>query len=852
MVANCGASVSLVRDGSGRAKLSATFVVSRAPSPAERLSDLVEHVTLTAELQAAVEEKLPRWVAFEVAEHPSSRVRADGPFGRAAISLNLSGGEAADLLRAIVARSGGPQLRAEIHLPDGDVGAEVSLAEILGAELDGDPAWLRIATLGADGLVEIPPVRRPRAAPSRLGNVVMVQGTHVLPMQMAVRPDVLRPQPFIPLRPQVPGHGTLQTFTPLAPVAEPGGPVLVDAEPLMKDRADASLRWYVPMWAFDAPTRGATPEEATFLFRVRSDGHTSDGREAIVASISFRLRETMPAATREAAGGLAPDAVRPVALDDLRVSLGVPFRDPGQAEHTEYHPAASVTRSGGFLDVTFELRDQWARMAYGCLSTSGFQSGPAQLVVTATHRGWRSEPWSRVLGGAKVMGLGGAGGVLKRPAITQLAQNRLTVMGRPLLLDAVHIAPLLQPRWVAGQATVTLPPIDAFVDCGAAGDLYRRVDGVQESAIGCQSAFSLGQGDPRTHEPVEVVAAGTWAKVLRSLTRPRVFLVVPNVHCVGRYGPGSGERAYTPTLLLSSTLDADDPGNIRCVLAAGLQPDLPPHVRAAIADELGAAEGGPVQIETPWQAGLTPTLTWAVPGKVQVEAVPSDTGFAVLLDTDIPGFLVLQSLLRTGGVSGLARWTLPDGTEVTSTLRLALDRITGPESGVIQITGSGVQRQLTNRLGRRVAVEEVRTGRRVIANVGRVLQPAEALDVTLSEDVHDLVVVAEVEPGAETLEEMRAYVEDLQLKLTLVAEAAIAAGNSVAVAVHLVDDVDIRTVTLNASHRQDEVVFTLPLTRYLSNPALQVVVEGDGVPSTTFTWSIRDQGVLIPIPVAHV
>ncbi|RMB59619.1 hypothetical protein [Tessaracoccus antarcticus] len=844
--------VSLVRDAAGRPRLSATFIVSRPPTPDERLGDLVEHVTLTAELQADVEGTLPLAVAFEVVGHPSSWVWVDGPFGRGALSLILSGTQAADLLRAVASRSGGPHLHAEVLLAGGTVETEVPLGELLGTELDGDPAWLRVVTLGGDALVEVPPVRRPRATPSGFTNVVMLQGIHAMPLQMAVRPEVTRPEPFIPMQPQMLVHGTFETFTAMAPVVDTSGPVLPSAGALMKDRADPARRWYVPTWGFDAPARGTAPEAAAFRFTVRSDGHTSDGREAIIATISIRLRESVPAAAEEVATDVDETAVRPVVLDDLRVSLAIPFRDPGEAERVQYHPAASTTRGDGVLAVTFELRDQWARMAYGALSSRGFQSVPARLVVTATHRGWQSVPWSRVLGGTKEIGLTGVAGAMQHPAIAQLAQNRLAVLGNPLLLDAAQIAPLMQRRWVPGQATVTVPPIDVFVDCGISGDLYRRVQGAEESAIGCQSAFSLGQGDPRTHEPVQVAAAGTCARVLRSLTRPGVFLVVATTHCVGRYGPDSGERAYRPTLLLSSTLDADDPGNIRCVLAAGLQPDLPPHIRAAIVDELEEAEGGPVQLEDPWQAGLSPTLAWAVPPTVQVEAVASDTGFAVLLDTDIPGFLTLQNLLRTSGVSGLARWSLPDGTEVTSTLRLALDRITGPRTGFVQITGSGTRRQLINRLGRRVAVGELRAGRRVLATVGQVLDPAGSLEVTLEQDTPDVVVEATVEPGAETLEEMRAYVEDLQLKLTLVADTAIPAGDAIVVTAHLVDDTDIRTVTLHASHRQDELVFALPLTRYLAHPVLKVRTEGTGILSTSFTWSIRDQGVLIPIPAAHI
>lgn len=849
MAVPSGALVSLVRDTQGRPKLSATFVVSRAPGPDERLGDLVEHVTVSMELEASVAGNLPRAVAFEVVGHPTSWVWADGPFGRAAVSLSISGTAAADLLRSIVTGQGGPVLHGEVHLSDRLVDVEEELGALLGAEVDGDPAWLRVATLGESGLVDIPPVRRPRGTPTGLGNVMMMQGLHPQPLQVAVRPEVARPQPFISLRPQSLTQ-QVHTFLPLAPIVDTSGPVLVDDAPLLDDRSDRTRKWYVPAWEFDAPARGTAAEDATFTFDVHNDGHTRDGREAIVATIAIRLRETMPEAAKTAADGLDPDAVRPVPLDDVRVCLGVPFRDPGQSERVEYHPAASTTRRDGALEVTFELRDQWARMAYGSLSTPGFQSRSAHLVVAATYRGWRSMPGGRVVGGRKTLGLAGAAGSLKRPAVAQLAQNRLTVLGHPLLMDAAHLAPLLKQPWVSGQATVTMPAIDVFVDCGVSGSLYRRVEDGRRTAIGCQSAFSLGQGDPRTHEPVEVAAATGWARVLRSLTRPRVFLLVATTHCVGRYGPDGGDRAYTPTLLLSSTLDADDPGNIRCVLAAGLQPDLPPHVRAAIADELGAAEGGPVQLETPWLAGLSPTLTWAVPGKVQVEAVPTDTGFAVLLDTDIPGFLTLQNLLRTSGVSGMARWSLPDGTEVSSQLRLSLDRITGPESGVIGVAGEGAERRLTNQLGRRVAVEEVRAGSRVLAVVGQVLDPKDAVDVTLTEAVPGKVeVVARVEPGAETLEEMRAYVEDLQLKLTLVAEASIPAGNPIAITVHLVGDSDVRTVELNAGHRQEEVVFTLPLTRYLANPVLQVVT--DGATPTSFTWSIRDQGVLIPIPVTH-
>ncbi len=850
MIAERGAALSLMRDGAGRPKLSATFIVARAPGVQERLSDLVEHVTLTAEVQVQLGSGAPRSVSVEVVGHPSTWRWIDGPFGVTALNLNLSGEEASALLTAIIRGEGGPMLHADIHLLDGDISIDAALGELLGAESGGDPLWLRIATLGPEGLVDIPPVRRPRGQSSTLNGLTLVSAAQAMPLQAAIRPQLDRPQAFVALKPHLLDRIHLQTLVPLAPVPTTDGPVINDVDGLLRDRSHPSRRWFVPSFVFDPPARGDAAEDATFSFRVAGEGHTTDGREAIEATISLTLRETMSDAAQKAAADIDPEHVEPVPLEDLRVRLGIPFRDPGTEERIEYHPAESVDRSNGLLRVTFALRDQWARMAYGALSTPGFQSRPPHLVVAATYRGWREETTAGVVGGRKAIGLAGAMGKIQRPAIAQLAENRLTVLGNATLLDASRLTPLLKRHWVAAQATVTLPALEVFVDCRTSGDLYRSNSDGTDVALGCQPAFSLGQGDPRTHEEVEVSAAAGHATVLRSLTRPRRFLLVPKSYCVGRYGPGNGSRSYTPTLLLHSAIDVDDPSNIRCVLSAGLQPDLPPHVRAAIVHELASAEAAPVHVELPWDAGLSPTLSWAVPSNVQVEAVPTDTGFAAILSTDVPGFLTLQSLLRTSGVSGRASYTLPDGAELSCALRLLLDRVVGPwESGIIHITGSGLSRRLENMLDRRVAVGEIRSGNRVLADVDHVLGPREDIDVTLSEDASEPVVVARQEPGVETLEELRAYVEDLDLGVVVVASQSIPAGTSMSVRLALVGDEDVRDVTLNASRRQQEVVFTLPLTRYLTDPALTVTVETPSATPITFAWSIRDQGVLIPIHI---
>ncbi|PID96437.1 MAG: hypothetical protein CSA84_04675 [Actinomycetales bacterium] len=758
----------------------------------------------------------------------------EGPFAQAALHLVASGTASGEVLRALIRGSGGPLVRAHLVGDSWQTSCEVPLGELLASEMPDDH-WLHVTTTDSDGLVEVAPVRRSRGDADRFVTAGLKRANNeIVPISVALRPDTAKPVPLIPIT---------AIATPLVTiVASPpthGGPVLGPVTGAMRDRDSSAQGWYLPGWSWEAPGRGQVdPQVAPFSFRIRREGYTMDGRDGIVAVVRFRLSKQAPA-------GLDVSALRELPAQ-YRVQLAIPYRDESGEARIEYHASTRQEINQDELIVDFEVRDQWARMAYGALSTPGFQSAGAQLVVTATYSGWRLQR-RRIVGEKIAVGL--AGREELRPSLSMLAGARVNLKPIAHRVDISALLEVTKSELVWSQVTERLDSIEVLVDCAISGELYRMLDQGLDTALGCQPVFSLGQGEPRTHEVVDVTAASGRATILRSLTRPRRFLVVPATYCIGRYGPDVQDVAYQPSLLLHSTIDVDSPENIRCVIAAGLQMDVPGHLMAQVEAELAGVEGGPVVLESPWEAGLIPTVDWALPSATTVECLACDTGFQLIVSSDVPGFLTLQSLLRTAGVSGLATYTLPDGTEVTSQLRLALDRVVGPyPHGGIRLSANGSEVELRNELTRRVAVGELLHRGVKVASIDEILAPGDSTRVACSETT-DLTVNSHVEPGSETLNEMRAYVEDLQLNLVLVATKEIPQGDSIDVVVTMRDDGARAEVSLNDSKRQADVTFTLPLTRYLADPQLDVTTSRGGLRLESFTWAVRTQGVLIPLSV---
>lgn len=771
---------------------------------------------------------------------------------------------------------------------------EQPLGELL-AVADADPKeYLNLVTAQGgklSGLLPSRAVAASKGGPSarmmmmqssnRVQPIVLAAGGRLTPI---ARPTAIRPDTHL----AVAGAVTLEVSADEQ--EEPPGPVVkLQGPAFWKDRFDASTFWYVPELTLVLPDPTHPTDTSSYRFDVTPTGHGLDGSEGLEATITLTLATRVSDDVRAAWETAGSPTLRPVASEGIVVQLGVPFRDQNGAPQIQHHLADSVVPSadygsdGGLLVVVFRLADQWARMAYGALSTAGFQSEPAQVVVASTYGGWRwrirpllmaqpdkiavvLEPQTeRQVLSPPVLDRGLVEMPVKheQPRPTRwnmgIAPNEVSAIAKAglmveprLRIDDDLFDRFHRPRfeWTQFNAASSLT---VLVPCADYGGLYRRVvAGEEPVAIGCQDVLKLGQATFRTYEPIAITTAVGYATVLRSLTRPGHFVMVPDRYGIGRFGPDADDHAFHPQLLLTSVLDT---AGLQAVLAATVEADVPPAVRTAILDELRSRNPQAV-LDLPWDAGLTQAVNLAIPGQGEVQCVPTPTGFTVVLTLDVTDFLVVKTLLETAGLTGGATMTLPDGLSMSSTLRLSLSQVTGPyDTGPVTMVRDGDKVHLTNRIGSRVSVTSLRAPGGAEVPVGQLLAPGESTTVTGARpDGAEYDAVTVLESGRDTLEEVRVYVEDLQVEVVFVLASDLGAATALEVTTTFLGRTDAPIVLTN-SHKQDARRYFLPLTAYLADPTLQFVCTAIGADGTRTTsdhvsWALRKQGVVIPVSVS--
>ena len=780
---------------------------------------------------------------------------------------------------------------SEHYGPDGGVVLErsIGLSALVDPAIRHDPSrFVHLVTTAGGQIEAVLPARRIRRsrAPNRVG-LHVADGPAVTSLHVMLHPRPSRLElATTAVQYSVPAAAHTAVIADLEIVA-PGtghrpGPLVdtVDA-PLWRDRFDDKRAWYIPSFALVRPDPVAPVyDQAPFRFDVEAvQGHGLSGQPGVEATISVTLEASRSPETIRAWEQVGKPRLQLVELSGLAVQLGIPFRDERGDAQMEWVSAddveqvGSLSDDGGRIVARFRLLDAWARLAYGALSTPDFQAQEALVTVAATLEGWRRVRLAPgVLGANKrwslseyseVADTGGEQGswAAARTAVATVLQ---AIHGSPVATASIRPAWQIRPDLVAQLAKVEHEwsrfaisrSVTAFVSCEEFGAAYReRHSDAEWRAIGCRPALQLGQTVYRTYEPIIVKAAAN-AKVYRSLQRPGRFLVLPSTYAVGRYDHNAGERAYRPTLLLHSTIDADEPTNIRCVLAASLQPDLPPFRREAILAELRrTAHPDPVLEYLP-ECGVAPEVAWAVPGDTEIDSVATPTGFDVVCTTDPAGFLTLKSLLERSGLRGAATATLPGGVRLSTSLILDLAHVTGPvEAGPVEATPTRDGRlDLTNHSGQRVAVLALAAGGVEVATVGEVLAPGAVINVP--HPGGDLTVrpVFEVDGGTEALEEVRAYIEDLQLGLMFMAASDPAESGlaGLEIITRLGDQPDPDPLVLTSDQRQAERSYVLPLTRFLEDPVLEFTVTAVGTDGSrrsgpAIDWPVRKRGVLIPV-----
>ncbi|WP_427016823.1 hypothetical protein ACQCSX_19280 [Pseudarthrobacter sp. P1] len=760
------------------------------------------------------------------------------------------------------------QTRLDTVAPvDGVLAATVNLAELVNPAIAHDRArFLHLVSSGGGRLDAVLPARTTRAArgPGAATLGFIATGNRILSVGAALgstRPAMataLLNHAVVAAQPLTHHLADLELVDTTG-LQRPGPVANNGAAGIWKDRWN-DVFWYAPEYVLVLPDPAAPAEQSPFTFDVEpAGGHALDGSTGITATITVALRPQRSAATVAEWEAAGKPELRAVSLTGFTLSLGIPFRDEHGATQSEQVTADSFEvqpGDGGLLTARFRLLDNWARLAYGALSVPDFQAQPAFVSVIAGFEGWRLSLGTGpiIFGLDKTLSLSGTSAAT-RAAPLQLHGTLLAnaSVHPPWQLNAEIIAQWWRNSYSWSQfASVRSTPIS--VPCAEYGILYREATGTGLAAIGCRPALQLGQTEYRTYQEITVNAAAGRAKVYRSLRSPGRFLVVPLRYCVGRYGPDHPDRAYRPRLLLHSTIDVDNPTNIRCVLAACLEPDLPPFVRSAIGAELKSVAAAPVLEYLP-DTGAEPELRWASPSDSTINAVPTATGFDVVISTDIAGFLVLKSLLERDGLRGSVSAVLPGSVRIGSALEIGLASVAGPfQAGPIEATGRPDGKfELSNRTGQRLAVTGLAVAGVQTSTLSSMLEPQASVTVD-GPAAGGFDVMYEADQSAEKLDEIRAYIEDLDLGITFVAvdDPASAGLAGWEIQTSMLGRPDPAPLLLSSGVREAERRYVLPLTDFAGDPQLQYTVVAIGTDGTRtaaapVSWPVRSQGVLIPI-----
>lgn len=746
----------------------------------------------------------------------------------------------------------------------------VPLHSLIPGAIRHDPQrFVHLVGVSGGALDAILPVQR-RARGARREQLLALGGS------VSSLGNALQQRPSSTLVPLAAGQITSHSFDRLSHIStldltladQRTGPIVNDGPaPFWADRWNKSLAWYAPGLVVALPDPSQPVEVSPFRFDLRSGvGHAADGRPLIEATIKITIRRQALKGDLDAAIAAGRTEHKAIQPTESSYQLAIPFRDEHGESRVELMSSTSVQLDGDLVVLSFGLANNWARLTYGALSTPGFQSEPARLIVTSTFEGW--QPTSDGFSSLNVLGLH------KRRSLTPLEKPGPARSPRadraPLNLHtSTLVTAQVQPAWsispelldsirrtkYSWSRFVTTKSVDVSLPCAEFGEAYRElVDGVDSRAIGCRPALQLGEIEYRTYEKVEVIAAAGVATIYRSLRSPGRYLVVPNRYTVGRFEPGS-QREYQPTLLLHSTIDVDSPTNIRCVLAAALEPELPRFTRDAILAELRATAHPSPALEYLPDAGVVPTVSIAAPHGAEVDCVPTRDGFQLVVTTDIPGFLTLRSLLQRVGLRGSVSLGLPGGVGAQSDLVLTSKSATGPfDAGPLKVLRDKENVVVSNPTGQRIALTGFMINGDKIADAAVVVPPAESITVPAPVQLGELVPIYAVEEGSGSIEELRSYVEDLDIGVMFVATAdpASAGFDRLEIETVFLGHADPAPLVLTAEIRELERSFTLPLTEFVADPTVQFTVHGiapDGSrrSSPPATWAMRTQGALIPV-----
>lgn len=829
----------------------------------------------------------------------------EGPAGRVTLSSTLTEAQARAFLRALRGEASGLVLRCDLEYWATRPGSGSSIDGVvrtlrLSRTLEGAVAPIRDALPLSSWVTAVcpnprgpgfqPVAQRTASQPDQTKSFAVMATlgglSAAMPAALKTGPAVLHSAQFLAASDLVVRPPRLQHLWALNDLVidltggtEEHYPQIDGDTPLWRDRISPDRWWYAPELVVVPPDPVVPFESSPFRFSFRPAGHDEQGRLGLEATIRVRLRPRMPDAANAAWQAQGEPHVEGVPRNGLSVALEIPYRDSSGHTQVQSVTASAVESSDGDVVATFQLTDQWARLAYGALAIPKFQEEPARLAVNYVFPAYvpTGDAAAEVAWGGKRAGPSIDGRDATRPAALaghapiRIPQSHVVASSGAL----AHVDPSLLAVFTPHVPTIYgvrtqghTDRLELAVPCATFGAFYVQTDadGTTAQPVGCQDAYALGQVQLKLYERVttSLDAETPPFTVYRSMQVPGRFLVLPKAYTVARFAAGDA-RAYRPALFMFSNIDAVHPDRTRCVVMATLQPAVSTYWRARLLDDLKLHQHPDPQLEWPTELSVTPDVTWAIasagPAAGLITAVVAKTpdGFQISLATGIDGILQLKAILEHGGVTAAVQFPLADHTTLDSTLAVDLARIDGPlVGGPVEAALTKDGARLTNRLSQSIDVEELFC---VPLSGAGVRLPVEArlgagATRTFAVPLGTTTVQARstVAEPASSLDEVRTFVEDIYLSVVFQASFDFTAAGleSLGIEARIAGVPGPLSARLTPAETGAEMSFLLPLTTYLAQPTLQFAltrtpIGGAGSTGAWHDWRLDTLGAVVEL-----
>jgi len=228
------------------------------------------------------------------------------------------------------------------------------------------------------------------------------------------------------------------------------------------------------------------------------------------------------------------------------------------------------------------------------------------------------------------------------------------------------------------------------------------------------------------------------------------------------------------------------------------------------------------------------------------------------MTTDIIGVAQLQALLEGGAISAQVIFSLPDGSQLQSSLLPDLRQISGPwANGPLKVHQQGNDVTLTNQIETGVNITDLNTyqsgGGVQVIQVDRLLAQGEAWTGSVPSSTKEAYPVYSLQSsGPVALPEIRSFIEDIHTNIIFLSQASFANHNlkKLDITARIVDLAGTYTAAILDEGTPAAIDIILPLTAFLANPTLQFQVtrtDAAGQASRTpwLDWPLASKGVVV-------